>query len=289
MQKWLKIGDRVAIVCCSNGLPPDYKPKVNRLQKILRDIGLVPHCSDHIYENSAVFSGTGKERAASLMSFFGDSKIKAIFDISGGDIANELLPYLDYEIIAESEAQFWGYSDLTTIINAVYAKSGRVSILYSINNLIRANSEYQIKSFTNSVLTGTDDLFNINYTILQGKSAKGIVVGGNIRCMLKLAGTQYWPDMTGKILLLEANSGSVAQLTAYLSQLEQLGAFKKINGILLGTFTQLEREGNSSMITDLIQSYTRESITIAKTQEIGHAADSKAIEIGGNIILNSNR
>lgn len=33
---------------------------------------------------------------------------------------------------------------------------------------------------------------------------QGIVVGGNIRCLLKLAGTEYWPDMNGKILLLES-------------------------------------------------------------------------------------
>ncbi len=32
----------------------------------------------------------------------------------------------------------------------------------------------------------------------------GIVVGGNIRCLLKLAGTPYWPDMREKILLLES-------------------------------------------------------------------------------------
>ena len=31
---------------------------------------------------------------------------------------------------------------------------------------------------------------------------EGIVVGGNIRCLLKLAGTPYWPDMREKILLL---------------------------------------------------------------------------------------
>ena len=39
---------------------------------------------------------------------------------------------------------------------------------------------------------------------LQGSKMQGIVVGGNIRCLLKLAGTEYWPDMNGKILLLES-------------------------------------------------------------------------------------
>lgn len=59
------------------------------------------------------------------MSFYRVQEIQAILDLSGGDLANELLPYLDYEVIGKSQAEFWGYSDLTTILNAIYAKTGR--------------------------------------------------------------------------------------------------------------------------------------------------------------------
>ncbi len=60
-----------------------------------------------------------------------------------------------------------------------------------------------------------------------------------IRCFLKLAGTEYMPDFTDKILLLESYSGTVAKMETYLCRLEQLGAFKKAAGILLGTFTEM--------------------------------------------------
>ena len=70
----------------------------------------------------------------------------------------------------------------------------------------------------------------------------GPLIGGNIRCFLKLAGTEYFPDLTGKLLLLEACGGGEPQLLTYLSHLEQLGAFRKVSGILLGTFTKLDRE-----------------------------------------------
>ncbi len=71
---------------------------------------------------------------------------------------------------------------------------------------------------------------------------EGVVAGGNLRCLLKLAGTPYWPDLTGKLLFLEARSGLVPQLSTMLEQLSQLGAFRQAAGILLGTFTQMERE-----------------------------------------------
>ena len=132
----MKNGDKVAIVCCSNGQNPAYKEKLACLRQTLENIDLVPVFSEYIYEKESVFGGSAKERADSLMSFYKDEEIKAIFDISGGDIANEILPFLDYNVIAESEKMFWGYSDLTTIINAIYAKTGKQSVLYQVRNLI---------------------------------------------------------------------------------------------------------------------------------------------------------
>ena len=112
---------------------------------------------------------------------------------------------------------------------------------------------------------------------------QGIVVGGNIRCLLKLAGTPYLPNMTGKVLLLEALHGTVPQMVTYLNQLAQMGVFEQINGILLGTFTQMEEENMQPGMIELVQRYAGTRISIAKTEEIGHGTDSKSIMIGREI------
>ncbi len=83
-------------------------------------------------------------------------------------------------------------------------------------------------------------LFDPQVRFVQGEKMEGVVVGGNIRCFLKLAGTRYFPDLWDKILLLEAYGGEVPQMATYLAQLKQLGAFEKVGGILLGTFTAME-------------------------------------------------
>lgn len=108
-------GSKVAIVGCSNGQPQANRGKVVLLEKVLVKIGLCPVFSDFLFERDSVFSGTGRERAEALMNFYQDREIQMIFDISGGDIANEILPYLDFEVIAENPKPFWGYSDLTTL------------------------------------------------------------------------------------------------------------------------------------------------------------------------------
>lgn len=285
----MEIGSKAAIVCCSNGQSRFNKDKIEKLENTLFRLGIVPVFSEHIYEENSVFSGSGKERAESLMHFYQDEEIKAIFDISGGDIANEILPYLDFDLIAQSGKCFWGYSDLTTMINAIYAKTGRTSVLYQIRNLIYSDAEHQIQNFSNTVVHGGDDLFSFGYRFIQKESLRGIVVGGNIRCLLKLAGTGYWPDMKQKVLLLESCGGVVPQMVTYLNQLKQIGVFEEISGIILGTFTKMEEEKCSPDIIELVKRYAGTEIPIVKTEEIGHGSNSKAVLIGGEICLEKMR
>ena len=124
------------------------------------------------------------------------------------------------------------------------------------------------------------------------KSLEGEVIGGNIRCFLKLAGTPYMPDLTDKVLLLESMGGGPAQMNTFLNQYAQLGAFEKIRGIILGTFSNMEKEGLQPDVMTLLhrildQSYSEKvrNLPIVKTREIGHGADSKAIMIGEYISL----
>lgn len=273
-------GAKIGIVCCSNGQKKEYSEKIKHLEEILKSIGLCPVFSDYIYAKEDVFSGTAKERAQALMDFYRDDEIKGIFDISGGDIANGILPYLDYEVIADSEKIFWGYSDLTAVINAIYAKTGKASVLYQIRNLLYDHGERQIEDFRNTVINHTDDLFHIDCRLERGKELQGIVIGGNIRCFLKLAGTEYMPDFTDKVLLLESYSGTAAKMETYLCQLEQLGAFRKVAGILLGTFTEMQEKNCKPSIETLVRKFVGDRIPVAVTEQIGHGTDAKGIWIG---------
>lgn len=282
----LNKNDKVGIVACSNAQLRSYKDKIDNLLNTLQLIGLNPIISDCIYEKYSVFSGEGKERALALMNFYKDKEIRAIFDISGGDIANEVLDYLDYEVIKYNPKPFFGYSDLTTVINAIYTKTNNISYLYQIRNLIYDKKEEQIKNFINTILENKNDLYNIDYKFIQGNSLSGIVIGGNIRCFLKLAGTSYMPDFKDKVLLLESMGGEVPQMTTYLNQLKQIGAFKNIKGIILGTFSKMEEINANPTIEELVVNIVNnENIPIVKTKEIGHGTNSKCIKIGDIINL----
>ena len=276
---------KVGLSACSDGQLKEWEQQNNELRKILAGMGVESVMAEHIYAVQDAFSGTDAERAEDLMRFYRDDSVEAIYDTSGGDLANGVLKYLDWDVIACSRKVFWGYSDLSTILNAIYAKTGRESVLYQVKNMVYSKGELQRRRFADYITGRNRDLFDFNYSFLQGTSMEGIVVGGNIRCFLKLAGTEFWPTMTGKILLLESLGGETGGIATALNQLDLMGIFDQVAGILLGTFTKYEKAGLNLSVYDLLKMHIPDSLPVARTAEIGHGADSKAIVIGRNLEL----
>lgn len=285
----LKAGDKVGIVACSNAQPAANRTHVEKLLETLRQAGLNPVCSPYIFEKSRFFSGTAQEKARALMNFYSDNGTKAIFDISGGDLANEVLEYLDYQVLKDNAKPFFGYSDVTAAINAIYKETGHPGYLYQIRNLIYDFRIEQLSRFKESLFQEGQALFDFDYAFLQGSRMEGVVVGGNIRCFLKLAGTPYLPDFSEKLLFLESYSGGADRMVSLLNQYRQMGVFDKINGIILGSFTKMEEAEEKPEIGDLVKEVVRnEAMPIVKTREIGHGPDSRAIVIGMPLTLEAN-
>lgn len=282
----LKENDTIGLISCSNGLDYKMKDKIEELISLLSSMNLNIVKSKALYKNIDGSTTNGEFRAKELMSLYNNKNVKAIFDLSGGDLCNEVLDYLDYEKITCSQKPFIGYSDLTVILNTLYNKTKLVNYNYQLRNLIREDSKNQIEHFKEVFLEDQNMISKINYKFLKGNSMEGILIGGNIRCFLKLAGTNYIPSFENKILFLESLSGDINKISTFITQYKQIGAFSKINGILLGTFTELDEKYSSTYIENLFLEKLKDyNVSIAKTSDLGHAANSKAIPIGKKITL----
>lgn len=280
----LRKKDKVAIIACSDGLTADYEGKLHKIIKELEDMELQVELGQTLYRTNGPFAGTPMERANELTKLFKDKSIKAIFDLSGGDAANQILEYLDFNIIRENNKPYYGISDLTVILNTLYSQAGIETFHYTLRNIIREDSEEQIKQLKKSLFEEKNDLFQREYKWIKGNSMKGIVIGGNIRCFLKLAGTKYMPNSEGKILLLESLGGASNRISSMMWQLRHLGYFDNLNGIILGTFSQLEAENTKPDLDELIKEAIGDrKIPIVKTDKLGHHEDAGCIVIGREI------
>ena len=284
---FLNKGDKIGIISCSNGLSIKNKNIIEELKLNLKSLDIDMVEGDTLYAKEYnLFSGTGEEKARALEKLFLDKDIKMIFDISGGDLANEVLDFLDFNLIKENPKPFFGYSDLTVLLNAIYSQCDITTYNYQLRNLIGKFKEEQMQNFKASFIEGKEDIFNLDYKWINGSHLEGIVVGGNIRCLLKLAGTKYMPDFKDKILFLESFSGNSAKVVTYITQYKNLGVFNEVKGIILGEFTEMERENLKPDIVEILKRVIGEiNIPILKTRDLGHGADAKCIPIGKYLIF----
>lgn len=279
----LNRNDKIALVACSNGKSIEDKDRLEKLESNLVEMGLVTVFTKYIYRDRFGRGAKAQVRAEELMSFYKNKEIKAIFDISGGDIANEVLDYLDFDVIKRNYKPFFGYSDLTTILNALGSQTNEANYLYQILNVIE--SEEIKTSFENTFMKNEQTLLDVKWKFLQGSSVEGEVIGGNIRCFLKLASTRYFPEVYKKVLFIEGLGTSIEGLATHLAQLKQIGVFDKISGLLIGIFTKIEKEFSVEEIFELVRDYIPSSLAVAKTQEVGHSKNSKALKIGEKIYI----
>ncbi|MCO7175323.1 S66 peptidase family protein [Sporolactobacillus kofuensis] len=281
----LRMGDTVGLISCSDGLYPEEQSAIISIEQTLNSLGLKVMKATTLYRSTrSPFSGTHQERAAELMCLVNNAEIKAIFDISGGDSANQILNDLNFEQIRESNSPFIGMSDLSVINNAIYAQTGKSSYHYRVKNLA-GNFPQAQQVFTHAFMED-HDAPSFQYRWLRGQEMSGTIIGGNIRCFLKLAGTPYFPDPTNKILFLEALGGGSARMASLLAQLDQLAVFQQCSGVLLGTFSSMQAKHDQPSIEQLVLEVTdRYHLPVAKTEQLGHREDAHCLPIGASIRL----
>lgn len=280
----LKKGDAVGLISCSDGLRKEDRRMFERIERTLNGFGLSVKKAKTIFQQDGTpFSGPAGLRAAELMRLYSDHEVKAIFDVSGGDSANQILPLLDFARIGRAGTPFIGISDLSVINNAIYAKTGLTAFHYRIKNLAGLYAHTQSAYFQKAFMSDAP-MPPLDYRWLRGDRMRGTVIGGNTRCFLKLAGTCYMPDPTEKIIFLESLGGGPARTASLLAQLNQLDVFHTCAGVLLGTFTQMQAEQRTPDVESLVLEITKAyHVPIAKTEQLGHGEDARCLPIGSAV------
>lgn len=262
----------IMMIGCSNGTPKTssaLQPVCDILEKKYNTQAIL-HPS--LYATANGETQSPEVRAAGLMEAFLDPQIDAVMDVSGGDAANGVLPFVDFDTIAQHPKPFFGYSDLSVLLNPLVQIAHIPVYYFQVRFLTDAVAEHGFSAAWHGQM---DNLRPKQYAFLQGQHLEGQIVGGNIRCTLKLIGTPWEPDFHHHILFLESLSGDLLRMESMLYQYAQIGAFSACAGVLLGNFSELAKNNLLPKlyrkITDIVQN---PSLPIVCTTEIGHQTDS---------------
>lgn len=126
--KKLKKGDKVAIVSLSSGLAGEemFRHRYELGKKRLEQLGFNVVTMKNALKGIEYLYNHPEKRAEDFMEAILDKDIKGIICNIGGDDTIRLLPYIDFEAIANNPKVFMGYSD-TTINHYMMQKAGVIS------------------------------------------------------------------------------------------------------------------------------------------------------------------
>ena len=116
----LKKGDEVRVIVLSTSLAVVSEETKNIANKRLQDLGLKVSFGKHVNEIDDFLSTSIESRIEDLHDAFLDKNVKAVLTVLGGYNANQLLDYVDWDIIKNNPKILCGYSDISIFNNAIY-------------------------------------------------------------------------------------------------------------------------------------------------------------------------
>ncbi len=308
--KKLQTGDEIRIIAPSRSLQIISKENSSLAVKALESLGLKVSFGKNTHAIDLMSSSSISSRIEDLHAAFTDKKIKAILTAIGGFNSNQLLPYIDYDLIKNNPKIFCGFSDITALQNVIYSKTGLVTYSgphfstfamklgfeYSLDYFKKAFFEKNKINFTSSEQWSDDTWFldqknrtfqkNDGYWVLQEGNAKGTIVGGNLSTIQLLHGTPYMPPLENSILFVESDSitesnSDVAEFDRDLHSLIQQPHFDKVQGLVIGRF---ERKFKMDLekLKFIISKKELAHIPIIANADFGHTHPMFTFPIGGS-------
>lgn len=306
----LKPGDELRIISPARSLSLIAAEQRKIAKEQLQKLGFRISFSVNSFEKDDFVSSSIESRIEDLHEAFLDPNVKGILTTIGGFNSNQLLRYIDYSIIAEHPKRLCGYSDITALSNAIYAKTGLITYSgphFSTFAMLHDN-EYTIEYFRKLMMDNkevvvkpskhwSDDEWYLDQEnrvfirnegpfIINDGEAKGTIVGGNLCTLNLLQGTEYMPSLKNSILFLEDDyESSPATFDRDLQSLIHQPDFQHVKGLVIGRFQQGSRM-TKNLLTKIITSKEELSdIPVIADVDFGHTSPMITFPVGGQASL----
>ena len=307
----LKSGDEVRIIAPSRSLAIITSESRKIADERFEKLGLKLSLGKHIEEMDDFASSSIESRIEDLHEAFRDKNVKAILTVIGGFNSNQILRYLDWNLIKENPKIFCGYSDITALNNAILAKTGLVTYSgphYSTFGQ-KLYFDYTLDYFKKCLFSDnpfnvkpsdswSDDIWykdqenrnqipNEGWLAVNQGSASGTILGANLCTFNLLQGTEYFPDLTDSILFIEDDSESKPHtFDRDFQSLIHLPDFSGVKGIVIGRFQKASKMTND-LLTQIVKTKKElANIPVVANVDFGHTDPKITFPIGGRAKIN---
>jgi len=251
----LKKGDTIGLIAPGSAFSKELYEKAT---SHLLNMGFKIKQSKNLFANYGYLAGTDRQRIEDIHSMFADPEVNGIWCVRGGYGTGRLLPFLDYQLIRENPKVLVGYSDITTLIQAIQVKTGLVAFHGPVagskmTSYTQKNVLQMIMGTQGNHIIGLFDHKEKpkEYTprVLVSGKMEGELQGGNLSLLSALAGSDFQIDATDKLLFIEETGEKPYRVDRMLTQLRQSANLDKAKGILLGVFANCDQGGEDNSLT----------------------------------------
>lgn len=289
----LKRGDLVALFNPS-GFADDAL--IQRATANLETLGFRVMHAAHLRASRGNTAGTIGQRLTDLHTLFAHREVRALWAARGGSGTAQILPYVDYGLIRRNPKVVIGYSDITSLLLALYAKSGLITfhgpvassgftpftVSHLEATLIEGRASHLMSTADEHARRAQDEPHFVQ-RVLRGGSAEGTLLGGNLSVLTSLTGTPYLPDARNALLFFEEISEAPYRIDRMLTQLEHSGWLNEARGAMLGVFVKCEPAANEESLVlsqALTDHFAARPIPSAYGLSFGHIASQWVLPIG---------
>ena len=307
--KTLKKGDHIRVVSPSSSIQAIGGFEANLAAKErLEELGFHVSFSSNYFEHDLFDSASIASRVEDLHEAFVDPSVDAILATIGGFNCNELLPYLNYDLIAQNPKIFCGYSDTTALLNAIYTKTGIQTYMgpsYSSFKM-KEGQEYQSQSWLKAVTQDNYDLvpskdwssdpwydptqprhfMPTEWKVYNVGKASSTIIGGNLSTFSLLRGTPYAPQAENYILFVEEAEGYPPE--HFLRELAALlQAYPSPQAVIIGRFPK-ECEMTEEILLAILDKHPLlKNIPVLYDVDFAHTQPLFTITIGAQAALDT--
>ena len=279
----LNKGDTIGVVAPSNPIINENIEEINRAKQIIESKGFKVKFSKNLFSNTNGYSATALEKAQDINAMFLDKEVKMIWCAKGGENSNTVLDYLDYEIIRNNPKIICGYSDITSLTNAIYQKTSLVTFSSTnFKTIATDETDYSLDEVIKRFVEGSFELGQVDdkeITINDG-IAEGTLIGGNLSLIYGLTCGKYALDYQDKILFLEelGFESEPSLVSNHLYYMKQNGVFDKIKGLWIGNYEHESGISLEKIVLDTLENDIK--FPIIKCNYFGHIEKKTVIPIG---------
>jgi len=306
----LKSGDEVRIIAPSRSMSIISKEARETANKRFAEMGLKLSFGKHLEESDEFVSLSIKSRIDDFHDAFTDKNVKAVLTVIGGFNSNQLLRYLDWDLIKNNPKILCGFSDITALNNAIFAKTGLVS--YSGPHYSTFGQElyfdYTLEYFKKCLLSDepfeikpsdnwSDDAWyknqkernlikNDGFLVINEGKASGNLLGGNLCTLNLLQGTEYFPNLKDSILFIEDDEESLRHhFDRDLQSLIHQQSFSGVKGIVIGRFQKASEIPNDVLVKIIKSKKELDGLPVIANVDFGHTSPIITFPVGGEVNL----